>query len=410
MKKIIKLTESDLINIVKKVLIEQKQSYNPKNLKFGDIGNDVRVLQQKLFDDGFLKTKTMKTTGFFGNLTNIALAKAEGRPIPKKLDTSEYTKLINQNNNKKTNSVIKKDVKSVKPKTLSQSIESSTNVPDITGSDRVNKELAYINARPKFNGKPFFLVDPKLNIVYAFDENHKFIAYSQSVAGADKQTEKIFTYEEWCNISGLKYDKFAKLCKGQEVRSSVDSSKTKAINPNYDKLRELHKRYQAPGIYQTSSVRYEKGYTGKPGVPNEFFMQTPEGVQIPTAIHALVNIKNRITADAELKKYLNSEKNKGRIPKEYIDAVTDLTSEYDLSSGCFNVDPNFANNPRVIKIAKDKAYVFIMSEKNKNYLVSIYPQNQDEFFLQLKGDGQMCKSIDSIASNLASVEDKTSIA
>lgn len=410
MKKIVKLTESDLVNIVKKVLIEQKQSYNPKNLKFGDMGNDVRELQQRLFDDGFLKTKTMKTTGFFGNLTNAALAKAEGRPTPKRLDTSKYTKTINQSNTKKTSTTPQKTIKPSTGKTLAQSIESSANVPDITGSDRVNKELAYINARPKFNGKPFFLVDPKLNIVYAFDENHKFIAYSQSVAGADKQTDKIFTYEEWCNISGLKYDKFAKLCKGQEVRSAVDSSKTKSVDPDYTKLKELHKRYQAPGIYQTSSVRYEKGYLGKPGVPNEFYMQTPEGVQIPTAIHALVNIPNRVTADAELKKYLNSEKNKGRIPKEYIDVVTDLTSEYDLSSGCFNVDPKFANNPKVIKIAQNKAYVFIMSEKNKNYLVAVPPQSQDEFFLELKGDGQMCKSIDSIASNLASVEDKTSMA
>ena len=64
MRKLIKLTESDLINIVKKVLNEQKQSYNPKNLKLGDKGNDVKELQQKLMDGGFLKTKSMKPTGF----------------------------------------------------------------------------------------------------------------------------------------------------------------------------------------------------------------------------------------------------------------------------------------------------------------------------------------------------------
>jgi hypothetical protein len=377
-------------------------------------------------DLGYLKTDSMTPTGYFGDMTKKALDRYNGGV---RKDTPIYYGLNNPKQNtpnpsknqkqgttnpiKNSNNIIKKDIKSVKPKTLSQSIESSTRIPNVTGSDRVNKELVYINARPKFNGKPFFLVDPRLNIVYAFDENHKFIDYSQSVAGADKQQEKIITYEEWCNISGLKYDKFAKLCKGQEVRSAVESVNTKSVTPNYDKLKELHKRYQAPGIYQTSGVHYEKGYKGKPGVGNLFPLQTPEGVQVPTAIHALVNLPNnstRVTADAELKKYLNSEKNKGRIPKEYIDAVTELTSKYDLSYGCFNVDPKFVNNPKVIQIARDKAYVFIMSEKNENYLVAVPPQNQDEFFSELKGDGQRCKSIESIASNLASLESKTSIA
>ena len=362
MKKVIKLTESDLVIIVKKVLSEQVNSntnINPKNLKFGDIGNDVRILQQKLIDSGLLKTKSGKTTGYFGNLTNAALSKALGKPIPKKILTKQNNTKINK-------------VGSETKKTLAQSIESSKNIPDITGSDRVNKELAYINARPKFKGIAFFLVDPKLNIVYAFDENHKFIAYSQSVAGADKQSEKVFTYEEWCNISGLKYDKFGKKCVGQEVVSAVDSSNAKNVTPNYPKLKDFHKRYAAPGIYQTSSVRYEKGYLGKPGVPNLIHLQTSDGVQVPTAIHSLVNISNRVTADAELKKYLNAEKNAGRIPKEYIDVVTNLTSKYDLSSGCFNVDPKFANNPNEILIAKIKNnYNQLNLYKKLNYLLCL---------------------------------------
>jgi len=63
-------------------LKEQIENINPKNLKFGDGGlrnpnqvNDVKVLQQKLFDSGFLKTDTMKPTGYFGNITKLALEK-----------------------------------------------------------------------------------------------------------------------------------------------------------------------------------------------------------------------------------------------------------------------------------------------------------------------------------------------
>ena len=82
MKKIIKLTESDLRSIVKMVIKEQfnDKNINPKGLKFGDGGklnpklsNDVKILQKKLMDLGLLKTKSGVPTGYFGKLTKIAL-------------------------------------------------------------------------------------------------------------------------------------------------------------------------------------------------------------------------------------------------------------------------------------------------------------------------------------------------
>lgn len=91
MKRVIKLTESDVRNIIKKILIEQ-ENINPKNLKFGDRGSDVIELQQKLIDMQLLKTKTGKPTGYFGNLTNKALAKAQGQPEPKNIESNIQTK------------------------------------------------------------------------------------------------------------------------------------------------------------------------------------------------------------------------------------------------------------------------------------------------------------------------------
>lgn len=106
MKRVIKLTESDLKQIVEKVLNEQgnmfgtagvgyspspfsdvtklprrgKENINPKNLKVGDGGKynpkksaDVKILQQKLMDLGLLKTDSMVPTGYFGSLTQKAL-------------------------------------------------------------------------------------------------------------------------------------------------------------------------------------------------------------------------------------------------------------------------------------------------------------------------------------------------
>jgi peptidoglycan hydrolase-like protein with peptidoglycan-binding domain len=74
MKRIIKLTENQLRDIVSKVIKEQSVvNVNPKNLKFGDRGDDVKKLQQLLMNKGYLKTDTMVPTGFFGKLTTSAL-------------------------------------------------------------------------------------------------------------------------------------------------------------------------------------------------------------------------------------------------------------------------------------------------------------------------------------------------
>ena len=127
MRKIIKLTESDLEYIVKKVLTEQgnmfgtagvgmkspfinskrysngptqpfNKNINPKGLKFGDGGyknpqkiNDVKKLQQSLMDLGYLVTNTMTPTGYFGNLTNNALKAfySNAEPQNKKLKKVE---------------------------------------------------------------------------------------------------------------------------------------------------------------------------------------------------------------------------------------------------------------------------------------------------------------------------------
>ena len=108
--RIIKLTEGDLAQIVKKVLSEQgsmfgtagteipgyrkddtrnaprkpvtntKENINPLNLKLGDGGTknskqipEVNKLQAKLIQLGLLATSTGKPTGFFGELTQKAL-------------------------------------------------------------------------------------------------------------------------------------------------------------------------------------------------------------------------------------------------------------------------------------------------------------------------------------------------
>lgn len=101
MKKVVKITESNLVKLIGKIINEAaltKDSINPKGLKFGDGGknnpkliNDVKELQQKLMNLGLLKTKSMKPTGFFGELTQAALNRVPGKETKKVADKSQST-------------------------------------------------------------------------------------------------------------------------------------------------------------------------------------------------------------------------------------------------------------------------------------------------------------------------------
>lgn len=140
MKKIIKLTESDLTKLVKRVLNEQgyfddvklmptayqynqerentspkatpKENINPKNLKVGDGGNsnpsqvaDVNRLQTKLIALGLLKTKSGKPTGYFGDATKKALdtynqssgSETESFPIKNREEGNAFRAWANDN-------------------------------------------------------------------------------------------------------------------------------------------------------------------------------------------------------------------------------------------------------------------------------------------------------------------------
>jgi hypothetical protein len=142
MKKIIKLTESDLTNLVKRVLKEQgyfddvklmpyayqytqererenasskatpKENINPKNLKVGSGGKDnpsqvadVNRLQNKLIALGLLKTKTGKPTGYFGDATKKALdtynqssgSETESFPIKNREEGNAFRAWANDN-------------------------------------------------------------------------------------------------------------------------------------------------------------------------------------------------------------------------------------------------------------------------------------------------------------------------
>jgi hypothetical protein len=279
-------------------------------------------------------------------------------------------------------------------------------IPETLGpwAERMNKELFYINARPEYNGRPFFIVDPRLNLVAAFDKNHKLIDYSQSIAGTDRQTDEVVSYKKWCDLSGGTYIKrgrnpyglgFGCYETGTTVQD-VKDGKAKWIKMKYDVLDGL--RSQKAGIYQVKSTRRTQKYSGDIGTGhNVYSLSTQDGIPVGTAIHSLKASERRVKPDNELKKYLDKENSENKIPKKYVDVVErdflKSKRKYDLSSGCFNVDPKFATNSKVQAMGRRGTPVFIMSEKETDYLVQVNPGNEGDYLLDAAGkkDGN-CKS------------------
>lgn len=295
------------------------------------------------------------------------------------------------------------------------------NIPKNLGSKRIADELLYIQLRNANQGKGFFLVDPRLNLVFVFDKDYQLVNYSASVASADPQKPVIFTRDDWMRLSGFKVNpeksstagRYTKKIDGQKyiyggtgVVADVDGNTvdSKFINnkmkPNYGVIGAAKNRYQAAGIYTIGRIFYQAGYTQQKDAagknikrPNSYGLKTLDDQDLGTAIHSLAYGDERMLADKELRGYLNKEIEAGRIPDEYINAVEWAmgSNKYDKSSGCFNVSPEFIQDPKVADaIVEGESRVFIMSENPEDYLVRVDKGKEGEYFNKLNGEDGQC--------------------
>ena len=283
---------------------------------------------------------------------------------------------------------------------------------------RINKELAYINARPQYDGKPFFICDYLWNLVVAFDENHKMIAYSPSVAGKSKQPEKLWDYDRWCTESGEYAIKtgYSKNSKGPYTKpftykSGVCSDKNgKVIELNYE-IKSVNS--QAQGIYKTGGMsdhNYNKNVSGDDFISILALFEDGSSKMVGTGIHATVDYLDvpgqwgRVPAMGDLETTLSATP--GEINPEYKRKTTTQQALYDLSSGCFNVSSSFIQNKEVQRIAKSGAYIFIIKESNENYLTQI--DNPQQYFENLSPGGS-CVNPESVGDRLGKKIDKNDI-
>lgn len=421
MKKVIRLTESDIKKIVNRILVEQNV-LNPKNLKFGSGGrknpnqiNDVKELQQKLMDMGYLKTNTMKPTGYFGNLTNAALQKAMGKnqivtPITKPNVTTSDTKY------QRPASVAKEQY--CQPITSTSDIVELPNIikslqqsyPKLEPYGLLNRlinryaqayidqisinakeiacQIALIQIRPGFKDKNAIISDTKNHIMYIFDSKGRFVAKDFIISGKNKQSmdsqkvaQSILSWSEQAKQMGFDW---------QEGKGYVDvTGSNRKYNPEliYNNTDKTKTRFLPKGIFTTSStLGSDEEYAGG---KNNMLNLAYNGKKIAQAIHGYY-IEQPRKKVMDLARRVATSPNDPKLNDEFIKLLTNGSVNFSQSYGCLNVSPEFL--PKLRQYGKN-AYLFNIGEDRNNYLV----QNGENYINKTIG-AEVCPSPQSLGA------------
>jgi hypothetical protein len=399
---------------------------NPKNLKIGSGGvknpsqvADVNALQQKLIDLKLLNISTGKPTGYFGSKTDAALkrynsgtsvksggplvknnnqsdpnsypacVKKFGKPqisIPKILDifrqftgvmpqyqirgTGFYEgysftndgKYVSLKNNKSgtyrcsSDGKLMLDIadKANNPKTLKSG--------DYQYSPRVDAEVKHIKNKG-MDDAPFFVYDPKENLLFLFEAGGKYVSKTSVIDGGDVQQElashKAFTTEDWCKINGL--DSSPHFCTNKQTKERQD--------PYMGPIEKVASRFLPKGIYTIKGLAYKKGYAGK---SKNTFRLTPITLEgtitaamkkgVSNAIHGVPNIEKRLVASEKLQKLLQSDLDSGKVPAQYVNSIKGIV-EANQSYGCIGIPASFVDSSEVQRLIRVPGFrVFAMGE------------------------------------------------
>ncbi len=436
--RIIKLTESDLEKIVKKVLKEDADALpEMENVPLGK----VEAVQQALVDAGYdigptgvdgkfgrntraavikyQKDNGIKQTGNVGPLTGGKLGVqplTSGKP-----STQTQTKTTPKT---KTSPVTKQQTQKQTPTTTGCQVigPNTTGITDLKNMVALYKktyptvetygfinrmmnrfaesyksqgipqrsacELALIHIRPGYKDKNAFIVDTLNKLLYLYNNKGQFIAKTDMISGKNKQSvdpkviaKSLMTWDEQTNKLGFKWvagkgyvDQTGKNRKYDNELVYADTDKSKT-------------RFFPKGIYTTGTgLTNDAEYAGKSQNILSLYDGNKELVQ---AIHGYYIEQPRTEALKKAAQVLSSPNDK-RVSKEFMDLVSNKEVNLSQSYGCINVPENFV--PYLRKYGPN-SYVFNMGEDKQNYLV----QNTENYFEKMQ-NSESCPSPQSLGA------------
>jgi peptidoglycan hydrolase-like protein with peptidoglycan-binding domain len=417
MKKIIKLTESDLHKIVTRVLNEQLANVVDSPQEIMNFQKELVKLGYNLGKSGPQKNGV---DGKIGRLTRGAIAsfqRASKLPVTGKLDQMTQNKIDyadSVNYKASTAEWNQKLIQLVQRQKQKQSSEWGTekqwddyNKKRLSGgktnvdknnskvnyrySPRIDAEIKYIKQRQGWwdkltGGKPFFIYDPKFNLIYLFNGDFSLVKSSAVVDGKDAQGTTTFTPAEWCKKSGLE----------DKPYNCTDPKTKQKKEPFYSVLNNEKTKFLPKGIYSISSLSRHEGYVGKG--KNVYHLENSKGESISQAIHGVPPMPGRMKASKELADLLMADKNNGKVPQEYLNAVDTVIASANLSYGCVGVPASFLEDPKVISIVEEGVPVYVMGESEKGFLV----QNSGNYFDTLGGKDGTCVNPETVAQSMGS--------
>ena len=320
MKKLIKLTESDLEKIVKRVLNEQSSKTN--SCQVITPNTDIKDLQQ-IVDVWKKQYPSVETYALINRVLNKFAITYSSQGIPQ----------------------------------------------------RTACELALLRLRPGYKDKNAFIIDTMTKLLYLYDSKGNFIAKTDLISGKNKQSldpkviaKSLLTWNESVNSLGFKWvpgkgyvDQTGKNRKydSELVYSNVDKSKA---------------RFLPKGIYTTSlTLASDPEYAGK---QQNILRLIDSNKTLAQAIHGYYIEQPRIEALRKAAEVLSKPTDK-KVGKEFLDLVAKGEVNLNQSYGCINIPENFMPYLRKYGI---NSYVFNMGDNQKNYLVN----NTENYFNKMQ--------------------------
>lgn len=423
MKKIIRLSENQLINVIKKVISKSQgqfifESKNIINENFTDIkqgyggdpyqyakkdgkyyyakkGTNNWIEQKNVIGINAIKTIIYNEKPSSSKPTSPTQNKpVQPKPAPKFCPTiNANSKQIYDINgiynyyvkqlNKTGNSVWTYVNNEIEKKAL--------NYNKTIKDDRISCQIALNCVRPLVRNFNLIVVDTLQQLIYLFGPQGNFIAKDAIISGKNKQStdpktiaNALVSYNEAVIKSGFKW------VDGKGYVDQTGKNRKWDVEYVYDWVDKSKTRFVPSGVYGLGKKISDAEYAG--GTDNVRGLMKGNK-ELFAAIHGYYIEDKRTNAIQKARNYIGNVTNP-EAKKQFQDVISTGNLNLDMSYGCINLSVPFLN---ILKKYWDSAKVFVVSESSTNYLVN----NPVEYF-DKNMNSQSCPSPQALGADMAS--------
>jgi len=248
-------------------------------------------------------------------------------------------------------------------------------------------EIALIQLRPQYKDKNVFIVDTLDKLMYLYGKDSQFIAKTDIISGKNKQSVDPKTIAK--SLMTWSEEVTSLGFKWVDGKGYVDQTgKNRKYDDElvYSNVDKNKARFLPKGIYTTSGLGGNAQYAGK----TQNVLSLYDGNKnLAQAIHGYYVEQPRTAALKKAAQVLSNPNDK-RVSQEFMDLVANNQVNLSQSYGCINVPENFL--PYLRKYGPN-SYVFNMGEDKQNYLV----QNTTNYFDKMM-NSESCPSPQSLGA------------